>query len=209
MQKRQSQMFELVLITPERKYTFYIFYKNKFYRKLMNFYLKKNKIFGVHVKDKFCNSLEGKQLYQKGTPTQVFSCEYFELFTESFFIEQLYSFSITKEFMKKKASEEIDCLCFTKTCLQANYHKSICLWTCHLSLNFIVTKHLKEEVDGDLSVCVHESSPCGLSVTGDIKFYQCHLIKEVPYGLLSRSYCPNLITVAPLWLDIKRFAKVT
>ena len=99
-------MFELVLITPERKYIFYIFYKNKFYRKLMNFYLKKNKIFGVHVKDKFCNSLEGKQLYQKGTPTQVFSCEYFELFTESFFIEQLYSFSITKEFMKKKASEE-------------------------------------------------------------------------------------------------------
>ena len=93
----------------------------------MNFYLKKNKIFGVHVKDKFCNSLEGQQLYQKGNPTQVFSCEYSELFTESFFTEQLYSSSITKEFMKKKASEEIDCLCFTKACKQANYDESICL----------------------------------------------------------------------------------
>ena len=72
MQKRQSQMFELVLITPERKYIFYIFYKNKFYRKLMNFYLKKNKIFGVHVKDKFCNSPEGKQLYQKGLQHRYF-----------------------------------------------------------------------------------------------------------------------------------------
>ena len=31
------------------------------------------------------------------------------------------------------------------------------------------------------------------------------------YGLLSRScfYCPNFITVAPLYLEIKRFAKVT
>ena len=42
----------------------------------MNFYLKKNKILSVHVKDKSCNSLEDQQLYQKGTPTQVFSCEY-------------------------------------------------------------------------------------------------------------------------------------
>ena len=54
-----------------------------------------------------------------------------------------------------------------------------------------------------------ERSPCDLSITGDIKIYQCHVIKgnevttpigEVPYRLLSQScfYCPNLITVAPL-----------
>ena len=50
----------------------------------------------------------------------------------------------------------------------------------HLSFlqNFIITKYLKQEVDGDLSVCVDERSPCGLSITGDIKIYQCHVIKR-------------------------------
>ena len=31
--------------------------------------------------------LEGLQLYQKETPTQVFSCKYYETFKNSFFIE--------------------------------------------------------------------------------------------------------------------------
>ena len=44
--------------------------------------------------------------------------------------------------------------------------------------NFIITKYLKQEVDDDLSVCMDERSPCGLSVTGDIKIYQCHVIKR-------------------------------
>ena len=100
-------MFDLVSITPEHKFRFDIFYKNKVYRKLMNFYLKKNKISSVHVKDKSCNSLEGQQLYQKGTPTQVFSCEYSELFWDSFFIEQLYSFSIKKNLRKRKLVETL------------------------------------------------------------------------------------------------------
>ena len=34
---------------------------------------------------------------------------------------------------------------------------------------FIIAKYLKQEVDEDLSVCVDEHSPCGLSITGDIK----------------------------------------
>ena len=66
----------------------------------------------------------------------------------------------------------------------------------HLSFlqNFIITKYLKQEVDDDLSVCVDERSPCGLSITRDIKIYQCHVIKssditapnrEVSYRLLS------------------------
>ena len=38
-------------------------------------------------------------------------------------------------------------------------------------LNFAITKYLKQEVDDDLSVCVVERSPCGLSITGDIKIY--------------------------------------
>ena len=49
----------------------------------------------------------------------------------------------------------------------------------HLSFlqNFIITKYLKEEVD-DLSVCMDKRSPCGLSMTGDIKIYQYHVIKN-------------------------------
>ena len=57
----------------------------------MNFYPKKDKILSLHVKDKSCNSLEAQQLYQKRTPTQIFSCEYAERFTDSLFIEQLQS----------------------------------------------------------------------------------------------------------------------
>ena len=45
-------------------------------------------------------------------------------------------------------------------------------------LNFIITKYLKQEVDDDLSVCVDERSPCGLSITGDIKIYQYCMIKR-------------------------------
>ena len=48
---------------------------------------------------------------------------------------------------------------------------------CYLSSNLIIRKYLKQ-VDDDLSVCVDEHSPCGLSVTGDIKIYQCHVIKR-------------------------------
>ena len=43
--------------------------------------------------------------------------------------------------------------------------------------NFIITKYLKQEVDDDLSVCVGEHSPGGLSITGDIKIYPCHVIQ--------------------------------
>ena len=45
-------------------------------------------------------------------------------------------------------------------------------------LNFIITKYLKKEVDDDLNVCMDERSPCGLSITGDIKIYQCHVMKR-------------------------------
>ena len=45
-------------------------------------------------------------------------------------------------------------------------------------LNFIITKYLKQEVDDDLSVCVNGRSPCGLSLTGDVKIYQSHVIKR-------------------------------
>ena len=45
-------------------------------------------------------------------------------------------------------------------------------------LNFIITKYLKQEVDDDLSVSMDEGSPYGLCIIGDIKIYQCHVIKR-------------------------------
>ena len=51
-------------------------------------------------------------------------------------------------------------------------------FVCHLSLNFIIAKYLKQEVDDGLSVCVDERSPCSFSVTGYLNIYQCHMIKR-------------------------------
>ena len=45
-------------------------------------------------------------------------------------------------------------------------------------LNFIITKYFKQEVDEDQSLCVVERSHCDLSITGDTKIYQCHLIYQ-------------------------------
>ena len=42
---------------------------------------------------------------------------------------------------------------------------------------FIIPKYLKQEVNDDLSISMDECSPCGLSIAGDIKIYQCHEIK--------------------------------
>ena len=43
---------------------------------------------------------------------------------------------------------------------------------------FIIADYLIQEVDGDLSICVNEHICCSLSRTGDIKIYQCHMIKK-------------------------------
>ena len=36
-------------------------------------------------------------------------------------------------------------------------------------LNFLITKYLKQEPDGDLIVCMDKRRPCGLSITEDVK----------------------------------------
>ena len=43
---------------------------------------------------------------------------------------------------------------------------------------FIIAKYMKQEVDDDLSVCVDERNPCGLSITGDVKIYECPVTKR-------------------------------
>ena len=86
-------------------------------------------------------------------------------------------FKYQKEFLTKKVSGKI---AFYLISLFHKYKslQEVQLPREHLSFlqNFIIAKYLKQEVDDDLSVCVDE--PCGLSMTGDIKIYQYHLIKK-------------------------------
>ena len=42
-------------------------------------------------------------------------------------------------------------------------------------LNFIITKYLKQEINEELSVCVDERSPCGLSKTSLEPFERVYL----------------------------------
>ena len=72
---------------------------------------------------------------------------------------------------------------------------------------FYYQKYLKQEVDDNLSIFMDERSPYGLSVTVDIKIYQCRVIKKCQMDFLSRScfYSPNITTATPQELEIKRF----
>ena len=84
------------------------------------------------------------------------------------------SSSIRKEFWKKKISGEIAFVLISllqyKSLLADQLPQQYLSFLENL-LNFIITKYLRQEVDDDWSVC-------GLSVTGDIKIYQCHVIER-------------------------------
>ena len=43
---------------------------------------------------------------------------------------------------------------------------------------FMIVKYLKQGVNENLSIFVDERSACDLSITGDIKIYQCCVIKR-------------------------------
>ena len=90
------------------------------------------------------------------------------------------SFSIRKEFQKKKVNGEIVFALISLFHLQIQEAASRSTTTRAFVFlaKFIITKYLKQEVDDDLSIFVEERSACGLSITGDIKIYQCHLIKR-------------------------------
>ena len=62
--------------------------------------------------------------------------------------------------------------------LQAGQLSQVHLFFLQNLMNFIIKKYLKQEVDDDLSICIDELSPCGLSVTKSIKIYQCHMIQR-------------------------------
>ena len=61
-------------------------------------------------------------------------------------------------------------------------------------LSFFITKYLKKEFNDDLSVGVDERSSCDLSIIGDIKIYQCHVIKRWHYYSQWRSALSTSIT---------------
>ena len=72
---------------------------------------------------------------------------------------------------------ELDCFMFKYKSLQAGQLPREHLAFLQSLLNSIIKKYLKQEVNDDLSVCVDERSPCGLS-TGDIQIYQCNVIER-------------------------------
>ena len=88
-------------------------------------------------------------------------------------------FKYQKEFLTKKVSGKI-ALDLISLFHKHKSLKEVQLPRKRLSFlqNFIIAKYLKQEVDDNLSVCVDERSPCGLSMTGDIKIYQYHVIKK-------------------------------
>ena len=57
-------------------------------------------------------------------------------------------------------------------CLQAGQLSQERLYFSQNLLNFIITKYLKQDVTDD-----SKRDPCGLSIAGDIKIYQCLRIK--------------------------------
>ena len=74
-------------------------------------------------------------------------------------------------------------------------------------LNFIIAKYLKQ-VDDDLSACLDECCPCGLSIIGDTNLSMSldqkvimllPLVEKFPVNVYHRvAFKPKFITVAPL-----------
>ena len=89
-------------------------------------------------------------------------------------------FHYQKEFVKKKVSVQIafDVISLFHVHVQEPTGRSTTTraFVFPAKFYFIITKYLKQEVDDDLSVCVNKRSPCGLSITRDIKIYQYHVI---------------------------------
>ena len=92
------------------------------------------------------------------------------------------SFSIRKNFLKRKLVKrlplnELACFLYKYKSLQVCQQPGEHLSFSQNFLNFIVTKYLKAEDNDNVSLCMVERSPCGPSITGDIKIYQCHVTK--------------------------------
>ena len=112
----------------------------------------------------------------------MFSCEYSKSFRESFFHRTTpvaaleVNFSIRKEFLKKKVSGEIVFALISLFHVQMQEPASRSTTTREFVFlakfaEFYYHKYLKQEVDDKFSICINERSPCGHSITGDIKIF--------------------------------------
>ena len=92
--------------------------------------------------------------------------------------------SIGNKFFKKKVSREIVLDLISLFHIQIQEPPELppehlpFLQNFQIIAKYLLKKYFKQEVDDDLSVCIYERSSCGLSLTGDIKIYQCPMIKK-------------------------------
>ena len=89
------------------------------------------------------------------------------------------SLSIRKLFKKKKVNTDIAfaLIRFFLILIQKPASRSTTTRAIVFLAKFIIGKYLKQ-VDDDLSICMDECSPCGISITGDIRIHQCFVIKK-------------------------------
>ena len=123
---------------------------------------------------------------KKETPTRVFSCEYSKSFRNSFFYGTIplaaFIYVLVSERILKEECYWWDCLWFnwlvsctnTKAYKHVNYHKSVCLsckicWIL-LSQNIWSKKSMMTEAFAWMN-----KAPV---TSGDMKIYQCHMIKR-------------------------------
>ena len=92
------------------------------------------------------------------------------------------SFSIRKEFLKKKVNGEIafTLISLFNVHIQEPASRSTTTRAFVFFTKFFIAKNLKQEIHDNLSVFVDKSSACGLSITGDIKIYQYMIKRKLP-----------------------------
>ena len=77
---------------------------------------------------------------------------------------------------------ELDCFIYKYKSLQAGQLSTENLSFLQRWLNFIITTYLKQKVNGNLSICLDERSPCGLS-TEEIKITKMLLLPTEKYPM--------------------------
>ena len=108
----------------------------------------------------------------------MFSCEYSKSFRNSFFIEQLLWLLLKKEVSGEIAFELISLF---HVQIQEPTSRSTTMRAIVFLAKFAecyYDKILQTKIDDNISICVDKHSSCGFSITGDIKIYQCHMIKR-------------------------------
>ena len=126
-------------------------------------------------------------LSKRDSATQVFFCEYSEPFRNSFFNRTTpvaaveLRFSIRKELKNRKLVERLISLALIGL-LYVQIPEPASRWTrsifWSIFQSFVFGFYYRKIFKTRSRWRFDDDSPCGLSVTGDIKIYQCHMIKR-------------------------------